>query len=223
MVWRDWIPNFIFFAAWPRNRFRVTSHFNNFEWPYNPRHYKIRTPHICVTTIHDFQISIWFALRPAVFELHDILGHDLVMVLSKTRLQAKGNRLLRTKNDSDAHAMVKALLNNWWLNLSITICTPLIKNTRNSDLSGVHTPPNPTCSRLSTTHGHITDCKLDSVVHAGVCLVILMWTCLVWAEQSTADNFWVPSHRSNSATGEQKGITQTIYTHSEPPCRLLTH
>ncbi len=27
-------------------------------------------------------------------------------------------------------------------------------------------------SRLSTTHGHITDCKLDSVVHAGVCVVI---------------------------------------------------
>ena len=24
------------------------------------------------------------------------------------------------------------------------------------------------CSRLSTTHGHITDCKLDSVVYAGV-------------------------------------------------------
>ncbi len=27
-------------------------------------------------------------------------------------------------------------------------------------------------SRLSTTHGHITDCKLDSVVHEGVCVVI---------------------------------------------------
>ncbi len=26
-------------------------------------------------------------------------------------------------------------------------------------------------SRLSTTHGHITDCKLDSVVYAGVCVV----------------------------------------------------
>ncbi len=25
-------------------------------------------------------------------------------------------------------------------------------------------------SRLSITHGHITDCKLDSVVYAGVCL-----------------------------------------------------
>ena len=27
-------------------------------------------------------------------------------------------------------------------------------------------------SRFSTTHGHITDCKLDSVVYAGVCVVI---------------------------------------------------
>ncbi len=27
-------------------------------------------------------------------------------------------------------------------------------------------------SRLSTTHGHITDCKLESVVYAGVCVVI---------------------------------------------------
>ena len=27
-------------------------------------------------------------------------------------------------------------------------------------------------SRLSTTHGHITDCKLDSVVYAGVRVVI---------------------------------------------------
>ncbi len=27
-------------------------------------------------------------------------------------------------------------------------------------------------SRLSTTHGHITDCKMDSVVHAGVGVVI---------------------------------------------------
>ena len=30
-------------------------------------------------------------------------------------------------------------------------------------------------SQLSTTHGHITDCKLDSVVYA----CELMWTCLV--------------------------------------------
>ncbi len=27
-------------------------------------------------------------------------------------------------------------------------------------------------SRLSTTHGHITHCKLDSVVYVGVCVVI---------------------------------------------------
>ncbi len=34
------------------------------------------------------------------------------------------------------------------------------------------------------------------------------------------DNFWVPRHRFNSATGEQKGITQTIYTDTEPPSRM---
>ncbi len=27
-------------------------------------------------------------------------------------------------------------------------------------------------SRLSATHSYITDCKLDSVVYAGVCVVI---------------------------------------------------
>ncbi len=48
----------------------------------------------------------------------------------------------------------------------------------------------------------------------------LMWTCLVRAERSTSDGFWVPSHQFNSATGEQKWITQTIYTDSEPPSRL---
>ncbi len=44
-----------------------------------------------------------------------------------------------------------------------------------------------------------------------------MWTCHVWAKRSTPHNFWVPSHRFNFATGEQKEITQTIYTDSEPP------
>ncbi len=49
----------------------------------------------------------------------------------------------------------------------------------------------------------------------------LMWTCLVWAERATSDNFWVPSHRFNSATGEQNGITQTTYTDSKPPSRMV--
>ena len=43
-------------------------------------------------------------------------------------------------------------------------------------------------SRVSTTYGHIIDCKLDSVVYAGASVVILMWVCLVWAERSTPDN-----------------------------------
>ncbi len=61
-------------------------------------------------------------------------------------------------------------------------------------------------SLLSATRGHITDCKLDSVVYA----CGLMWNGLAWAKRSTPDSFWVPSHRFNSATGEQKGITLTL-------------
>ena len=38
--------------------------------------------------------------------------------------------------------------------------------------NGLTTRGNQAYSRLSTTHGHITDCKLDSVVHADVCVVI---------------------------------------------------
>ncbi len=85
--------------------------------------------------------------------------------------------------------------------------------------------------QLSTTHGHIPDCKLDSVVYAQWCMCmcvsypcyhgyVQMWACLVWAERSTPDSFWVPSHRFNSATGEQKGITRSIYADSEPPSRM---
>ena len=71
-------------------------------------------------------------------------------------------------------------------------------------------------SRLSTTH------RLQ-VGFGGGCRCMhgeLMWTWFVWAEGSTPDTFGVPSHRFNSATGEQEWITQTIYTDSEPPSRL---
>ncbi len=77
-------------------------------------------------------------------------------------------------------------------------CTPWFR-----DQSKVYTMDqgeggNQAYSRLSTTHGHITDCKLDSVVYAGqVYACELMWTCLVWAERSTPDSFGVPSHRFN--------------------------
>ncbi len=59
-------------------------------------------------------------------------------------------------------------------------------------------------SRLSTTHGHITDCKLEPVVYAGVCVVILMWTCLVWAERATPDSFFGAKPPIQSAAGGQK-------------------
>ena len=48
----------------------------------------------------------------------------------------------------------------------------------------------------------------------------VVWTYLVWAERSTHDSFWVSSHRFISATGEQKGIIQTIYSDWEPPSRM---
>ncbi len=35
-----------------------------------------------------------------------------------------------------------------------------------------------------------------------------------------ARQFWVQIHQFNSTTGEQNGITQTIYTDSEPPSRM---
>ncbi len=47
-----------------------------------------------------------------------------------------------------------------------------------------------------------------------------MWACLVWAERSTPDKFWVPNHRCNSTTVEQKVITQTIYTDSKPASQM---
>ncbi len=58
----------------------------------------------------------------------------------------------------------------------------------------------------------------------GVCRCMrgdLMWTCLVWAERSMPGKFLVPSQRFNSATGEQKGITQTQSPSRAVGC--LTH
>ncbi len=57
----------------------------------------------------------------------------------------------------------------------------------------------------------------------GVCRCMrgdLMWTCLVWADDLRPTIFLVPIHRFNYATGQQKGITQTIYTDSEQPSRM---
>ncbi len=48
----------------------------------------------------------------------------------------------------------------------------------------------------------------------------LIRTCLVLGRTIYARQFWLPSHQLNSTTDEQKGITQTIYTDSEPPSPL---
>ncbi len=80
-------------------------------------------------------------------------------------------------------------------------------------------------SRLSTSPHHTTDCKLDSVVFAGICECRcdgLSWTCIVWAELSTPYNFWVPSHRHNSATGEQTRISHSIILIPNRPVVCLT-
>ena len=74
-------------------------------------------------------------------------------------------------------------------------------------------------SRLSTTHGHITDCKLDSVVYA----CELMWTWLVGAERSTPNRFWVPSHRFNSVTGELFYLLVHVYKVSLPAPLVNIH
>ncbi len=78
-------------------------------------------------------------------------------------------------------------------------------------------------SRLSTTHGHITDCKLDSVAYAGVSVVILLWTCLVWAERPTPANFWVPSHRSIPPQVSRKESLKPFILTPSRPVGCLTH
>ncbi len=72
--------------------------------------------------------------------------------------------------------------------------------------SGLKSPFNHSCSchRLQVGFG--------TAVYAGVCgcrCGELIWTCLVWTEPPTPDSFGMPSHRLNSATGEQKWITHT--------------
>ncbi len=63
---------------------------------------------------------------------------------------------------------------------------------------------------FSASQGHITNCKLESVLYGGVCGCMcggLIWTFLLSAELSMPDSNWVPSHRLNKATGEEKSIT----------------
>ncbi len=67
-------------------------------------------------------------------------------------------------------------------------------------------------SRLSTTHGHIS----PTASSIRWCMQIYSWWCNVdlscLGRTIYTRQFLVPSHRFNSATGEQKGITWTIYT-----------
>ncbi len=79
-------------------------------------------------------------------------------------------------------------------------------------------------SQLSTTHGHIYH-RLQ-VGFGSVCRCMrgdLMWTCIVWAERSMPDNFWVPSHRFISTTGEQKESLRPFIPTPSHPVGCLTH
>ena len=72
--------------------------------------------------------------------------------------------------------------------------------------SGLKAPFNHSCSC------HRLEVGFGTAVYAGVCgcrCGELIWTCLVWTEPPTPDSFGMPSHRLNSATGEQKWITHT--------------
>ncbi len=54
-------------------------------------------------------------------------------------------------------------------------------------------------SRLSTTHGHITDCKLDSVVYASE----LMWICV---------HVWYAAHITFLANNSWSGVYRSTYS-----------
>ncbi len=75
-------------------------------------------------------------------------------------------------------------------------------------------------------HGHITDCKLDSVVYAGVCMwVNVDLSCLDW--RSSPNTFGVNSNRSNSTvpwgtpdqTGAWSDDSPSHTTHMVQPVR----
>ena len=56
--------------------------------------------------------------------------------------------------------------------LKVNRHTVVVQDPYRSWLGGGGGGVNQAYSRPSTTHGHNTDCKLDSVVYAGVCVVI---------------------------------------------------
>ncbi len=75
-------------------------------------------------------------------------------------------------------------------------------------------------SQLSTTHSHITDYKLDSVVYAGVWGFNVDLSCLgrtIYVQQFLGAK---PPIQFRHRWAAEKGITRTIYTDSEPPSRM---
>ena len=75
-----------------------------------------------------------------------------------------------SKEHQNAFAKLKDLLSQqrqFWHTLITRNFTFILHTDLSADRVG---EGNQAYSRLSTTHGHITDCKLDSVVYAGVCV-----------------------------------------------------
>ncbi len=65
-------------------------------------------------------------------------------------------------------------------------------------------------SWLSTTHGHITDCKLDSVVYVGVCVVHLYWTRWRRDDAYLVALFISMTHRWYTAIGQNPEHTDIL-------------
>ncbi len=90
-------------------------------------------------------------------------------------------------------------------------------------------------SRLSTTHGHITDCKLYSVVYAGVCMVIFrgyrsqtftikLTRCaapsLVWKRIVTRTTR--PSHRTSTQARQGHQVAECRPSSRIPPVSSMS-
>ncbi len=78
-------------------------------------------------------------------------------------------------------------------------------------------------SRLSTTHGHITDCKLDSVVYAGVCVVIQCGPVLFGPNDLPPTVFRCQATDSIPPQVSRNELLRPFILTPSPPVGCLTH
>ncbi len=104
-----------------------------------------------------------FALRPNTFELHPVFvtGCDID---AQNYLNTTGSNLPHNCK----YMYVLRFVDEFFLRRCRKCVIAIVFLAFVSWGGGV----NQAYSRLSTTHGHITDCNLDSVVYADVCVVI---------------------------------------------------